>query len=52
MEMSGQPHTQATLLLGKEPLAPMGAGHWVGTRTSLDILQKSNISCSSQELNP
>jgi len=50
--MSGQPNTQATLLLGKEPLAPMAAGHWVGARTGLDILQNSNISCSSQELNP
>ena len=46
MEMSGQLHTQATLLLGKEPLAPMEAGHWVGTRNDVDNLQKSSNSCS------
>lgn len=46
MEVSGQVHAWATLCTTHL------LGGWVGLRAIVDVLEKRNISCFCQELNP
>jgi len=49
--MNGQPPMPVASPLGKEPPIPTTEGvRWAPV--SMDILQKRNISCPCQELNP
>jgi hypothetical protein len=43
MEVSGQLHTPAALLPGKESLVPIKIGGWVGPRAVLDAMVKRKI---------
>jgi len=45
MQVSGQHHVLATLLLGKEPLGTQCLGGWTGTRAGLKTSEKRKISC-------
>ena len=40
LEGSGEIHTMAAVLLGKEPLIPIELEPWMGPRTCPDILEK------------
>jgi hypothetical protein len=51
MEVSGQPHTPATLLPGKEPLVPIGEEAGWAPRAVLDAVVKRKISIPRRESN-
>jgi len=42
MEVSGQPHAQTALPMGKESPVPFGG--WVGPRSGFDVLEKRKMS--------
>jgi hypothetical protein len=52
MEVSGQLHTPAALLPGKEPPGTHWIGGWVGPRAGLDAMVKRKIPRPRRESNP
>jgi hypothetical protein len=52
MEVSGQLHARAALLLGKVPPGTHWIGGWVGPRAVLDAVVKRKIPSPSRESNP
>jgi hypothetical protein len=52
MEVSGQLHAPAALPPGKEALAPISIGGWVGPRAVLEAVVKRKIPSPRRESNP
>jgi hypothetical protein len=52
MEVTGQLHALAALLLGKEPPSIHWIGGWMGLRAGLDMVSKSKIPSPYWDSNP
>jgi hypothetical protein len=52
MEVSGHVHAPAALPLEETATSALCIGGWVGTRASLDVMEKIKISFPYQKSNP